>query len=305
MKGFSTAGDKRRERVYHGLPCVRGHRSTRRADCTRASVLDPWLAKNQRPPEADGIRQGDRMARRSRLCGPFHPARILRGDRASHWPPYASHGSPLLPRDDCDDDLREDETEEEIRARIRTRSGVRCVRPRARGPRPRRLVAGPVPRARLERVDLHRKCEVEVRQAPAVVGRQGESNGRPGVVDVRMVVHRLCKPPDPVDERESLWEVLEGPRPRDRIPLARPPRDLGEPPADFLLGQAGASGHRPAAREDTTGEKLGAVEELTLNKVNTSRTGPGCATGLHRTITMGVCVTMSKPHAMSSPIWSR
>src|SRR5207247_5605691 len=106
---------------------------------------------------------------------------------------------------------------------------------RSRAPWRRRLVPRSDPRPRLEAVDLLRELEVEVREAALVVGAQREPDGRPRVVDVRVVVHGLGELADLVDDPQGRREVFEFPGPCDRVPLPRRPGDLLQSIPDIRL----------------------------------------------------------------------
>src|SRR5467141_540072 len=228
----------------------------------------PRMAENEGSAEDDRLRERDGMAGGCDLRRPLQPPRIFRGPRAHPGTAHPNRGLPVRPRDDCDHGLLDSEAEEEIRLGIRTRRRIRRVCPRPRAPGTRRLVPRPDSRPRLEAVDLLRELEVQVREAALVVCRQREPNGRPRVVNVRVVVHRLRQFADLVDEPQRLGEVFEFPCPADRFLLPRPPRDFLQPSRNLRLGEEGPSRHvnrAPPCRHP--GKGLGEVQS-TLFKVN-------------------------------------
>src|SRR2546426_1572413 len=194
----------------------------------RPPVPCPRNAEDTKPEADDRLREGDRVPGRSGVRGPVPPPGVLRRDRPPPRVPDPGRWNPVRPGDARDRVLREVEAREEVRHGMGAGHRVPRARPRRRAPRRGTLVRGPAPGPRLERVNLLRELEVQLREPAPVVGREGQPDLVPRVHDVRMVVHRLREGPDLVDEREGLREVLELPGTRDRAPDSRPRRDLLE-----------------------------------------------------------------------------
>src|SRR6267143_1935240 len=113
------------------------------------------------------------------------------------------------------------------------------------------------------------------------------------------MVHGLREFADLVDEFECRREILELPRSRDRVPLPRPMRDFFQTIRDFRLGEKGAPRHDDPRACNAATRKKG-LETVRL----THRARPSTVPWPHRTITIGVCATMSNPQAISRATWS-
>src|SRR3990172_3325982 len=85
-------------------------------------------------------------------------------------------------------------------------------------------------------VHLRGHLEVPFRQPGRVVGREPDTDLRPGVQEVGMMVRLLRKREHAVHERHGLEERLEPPRALDRVPDALPFRDTLQLGGDFRLG---------------------------------------------------------------------
>src|SRR2546429_576160 len=92
-------------------------------------------------------------------------------------------------------------------------------------------------------IDHLRQLEIEARKAALIMRGEHKPDRRPGIVDVRMMVHRLGEGTDLVDEREGFRKIAELPPAGDRLPFPFPLGDLGQSLLDLVLRQQGPSGH--------------------------------------------------------------
>src|SRR2546430_2639633 len=92
-------------------------------------------------------------------------------------------------------------------------------------------------------IDLLRQLENKVRGAPPFIRRGQKPDPRPGILNVRMMVHRLGEGTDLVDEREGFRKIAELPRAGDRLPFLLPGGNLAQSRLDLVLRQQGSSGH--------------------------------------------------------------